>query len=647
MFDVTAEFVAMYISALLGISVTLGIVKWHRDNRLFICCAFSIALSSFFNIISSFLINNYGITPVWVNYVVTTAYFMLLFTELTMFALYFLNIYEKENTFHMNKFTWAIIIPYFCSEGLTIVNLFTGWIFSFDSSGYVRGPINKVTYAAMIYITLLMVLISVRRGKRITLRTRTVILLFPVLSALVMAIQFTHRKLLLTGTAGLGPLILMMLFLEHDIIDIDGDTGFNRKKSLLDTVDKNIQKGSSFSVVLVSLDNLREISSLYGTHKQRQVIICAAGLIESTLPVRSYFRYAGNRFAFIVKEKDSLNVEKCVDTVFNLFSEKIIVDNLPIMCQISISAVSCPSQAENSEQLSELLEYSSRKAVKSKERIFYCDEDSLNRVRRKRQIAKILKRELEADARDSNFEVYYQPIYDLHDGKFRTAESLVRLNKTEIGPIYPDEFIAIAEEMGMIVRLGEVVLEKVCIYISRLIQENVRFDGISVNFSVHQMMRENIISEVMAIIKKYDIPPEKLRIEITESVIIDNFDHVKTMMETLGSHGIKFYMDDFGTGYSNLSNMMELPFEYLKIDKSLVRSAEKSEKAYSILSFISKAFINQNVKILTEGVETEEQEKLAASIGAEYIQGFRFARPVPGDIAKEYFLGNKNDAVAG
>jgi len=146
-------------------------------------------------------------------------------------------------------------------------------------------------------------------------------------------------------------------------------------------------------------------------------------------------------------------------------------------------------------------------------------------------------------------------------------------------------------------------------------------------------------------VRKHDIPADKLRIEITESVLIDNFAHVKQMMDKLGVIGIKFYMDDFGTGYSNLSNMVELPFEYLKIDKSLVRSAEKSEKAYSVLNFISKAFINQNVKILTEGVETEKQEEIVSSIGASYIQGFRFARPVPGDVAKEYFLGKRNDSL--
>ena len=158
-------------------------------------------------------------------------------------------------------------------------------------------------------------------------------------------------------------------------------------------------------------------------------------------------------------------------------------------------------------------------------------------------------------------------------------------------------------------------------------------------------MRGDMVEKVMKMVEKYNIPPEKLRIEITESVIIDNFRYVKKMMTRLGDFGIKFYMDDFGTGYSNLSNMIELPFEYLKIDKSLVHSAEKSEKAYFILTFISQAFIKQNIKILTEGVETANQEKIVDTIGASYIQGFRFARPVSGDIAKEYFLGIRNDAV--
>ena len=199
--------------------------------------------------------------------------------------------------------------------------------------------------------------------------------------------------------------------------------------------------------------------------------------------------------------------------------------------------------------------------------------------------------------------------------------------------------------MGLIVRLGEIVLDKSCRFISELMKDNIDFEAISVNFSVQQIMRSDIVEKVVDTVRRYDIPPEKLRIEITESVIIDNFMHVKQMMEELGAIGIKFYMDDFGTGYSNLSNMIELPFEYLKIDKSLIYSAEKSEKAYFILMFISQAFIKQNVKILTEGVETQRQEKIVETIGASYIQGFRFARPVNGNTAKEYFLGMRNDAV--
>jgi EAL domain-containing protein (putative c-di-GMP-specific phosphodiesterase class I) len=644
-FNITAEIVAAYVALLIGISVTVSITKWNNEKKLFISCAFSIALSSILNIFSGVLINKFGIVPIEVNYAVTMLYFIFLFTALLLFDMYFIDVLEKESSRSKKRYFAAALIPYIVCILLVISTPLTGLMFSFGSSGYVRGSLNKATYVFLLYIALLTVFIALRSGNKTTARTKFVILLFPLLSGGVMLIQLFYNNILLTGTAALGPLLLMFMFLGSNLVDVDGDTGLNGHRSFIEAVNKRYQKDMTFSCILIEIDNAKELSDSFGHRKLRKLMTVAAAATTNNIPkIVPGFRYSDNMFSFIFDNKSTAEISSVVSDIVKLFSEEFTFEGVGVKYDISVGAVYCPSQASCYDRLAELLEYAVVQAKSNKDApVFYCDNETHDRILRRKKIADILKTELASD--DNNIEVYYQPIYEISSGRFRTAEALVRLNRTEIGPIYPDEFIPIAEELGLIVRLGEIVLEKTCQFIARLIEEKVDFEAISVNFSVHQIMRDDVVNEVLDMVKKYNIPPEKLRIEITESVIIDNYEHVKRMMDVLGVIGIKFYMDDFGTGYSNLSNMIELPFEYLKVDKSLVRSAVKSEKAYSILTFISQAFVKYNVKILTEGVETKEQEDIVTEIGASYIQGFRFAKPVPGDTAKEYFLGLKNDSL--
>lgn len=643
-FNITAECIAMYISLIIGISVSLSVAKWNYEKRVFVACAFSISISSCCNVLSAVFINNYGMVPVWLNYAVTMIYFAFLFLTLAIFSVYFLNIIDREDTAWKKKYTTAVVIPLYAALAIVATTPFTKLLFSFDENGYVRGKLSKITYAVMMYMAFLIVFAALRNGKKTTFRVKILIAFFPVLSGLVMLVQFFNSNILLTGTAALGPLLLMFLFIGTDIVDIDSDTGFYGSRSFLEAASKRLQKGTEFCCVLLGVDNSEELKEAFGRQKERRLLTMAAVNIEDVMPRVPGFRYSDDKFIFIFDNRTYDDVSGVITEMNNTLAKEYTFDGAVVKYDVSIAAVNCPHQADNAEQLIELLEYSALLARKCKtSNVFYCDDAALKRINRKKEITEILKRELNSE--ENNFEIFFQPIYEVSSGKFRTAEALVRLNKTEIGPIYPDEFIPVAEDMGLIVRLGDIVLEKSCRFIAQLMEEKVDFEAISVNFSVHQIMRNDIVEKVINTVRKYNIPPEKLRIEITESVVIDNFSHVKNMMHELGDIGIKFYMDDFGTGYSNLSNMLELPFEYLKIDKSLVYSAEKSEKAYFILTFISQAFIKQNVNILTEGVETEKQEKIVEKIGASYIQGFRFARPVNGDTAKEYFLGLRNDAV--
>jgi EAL domain-containing protein (putative c-di-GMP-specific phosphodiesterase class I) len=254
------------------------------------------------------------------------------------------------------------------------------------------------------------------------------------------------------------------------------------------------------------------------------------------------------------------------------------------------------------------------------------DEFILSEIDRKKKIYNILEREL--NMYSEQFQVYFQPIYSLKDNKFTYMEALSRLRNTELGDIPPIEFVSIAENQGLIQKLGLVVFEKVCKFIS---ENKDLVKAISVNFSVHQMSNPNIVPIVLTTINNFNISPSQIIIEITESIFIDNFEVVSKNMFDLAKAGVKFYLDDFGTGYSNLANVISLPFSTIKLDRSLVLMMEDSEKNIKLFSNLISTFKGAKLNIIVEGVETEMQNSLVKEAGADYIQGFLYSRPLPAD----------------
>lgn len=634
-FNITAEGVSAYIALLLGFFVSINAVKRSRRTKLFICSTFSAAGCAIIDVASVFCIKRYDIIPLWLNHIVNIAYFISLAVVCAFVSFYYLEAIGGSKAERRMR-EKLIIIPGAIACLIYITSPWTKLIYYFDDAGYQRGPLNVLTYVIMLYMLSIVLGAAYKHRMVITKHVKTAVISFPILMVLATSVQFIDKDMLVTGLAVVGPLILTYLFFENDVMDIDSHTGFGRHSAFVYRTKRLIEKKKPFTCAIISFNNALELYDTVGRDRVREMLIRIATQIERTLPETTHcFRFTENDLTFVDTEIDPessmLYAKSIADK--SLFGS----DSDVSLLHISIGMVSFPEAAQNFCELEELLGYASAKAASDESGIFICTGDTRLQINRRRDILNILKTELSSE--DNHFEVFYQPIYDINTCRFRTAEALVRLNDTPIGPIYPDEFIPVAEEMGMIEQLGAIVLEKTCRYMSELTESGIDFDAISVNFSVHQIMRKNIVEEVWETVEKYRIPPEKLRIEITERVVIDSYKHIKKIMEQLGEKGVKFYMDDFGTGYSNLANMLKLPFEYLKIDKSLIRASAGDEKTYSILCSLSRAFSAQNVKVLAEGVENQQHKDIAESIGAEYIQGYLFSRPVPGNVAAEYFHG--------
>lgn len=231
---------------------------------------------------------------------------------------------------------------------------------------------------------------------------------------------------------------------------------------------------------------------------------------------------------------------------------------------------------------------------------------------------------------EGSFEVYYQPTYTI-GRELHGAEALLRMRDKELGSIYPDEFIPIAEQLGIIGDLDEFVFREVCALLKTGVPQSSGIKCIDVNLSVIECMKDGFAEKMIKIADEAGISGSEVVFEITETVAAKDQKRITSVIETLRRRGFTFAIDDFGTGYSNLSATLALGADIIKIDKSVLWGAEKSEQG-SILLGASLKMIKEMRKLsIAEGVETEQQIEFLDEQGCDYLQGFYFSRPLPKD----------------
>ena len=233
------------------------------------------------------------------------------------------------------------------------------------------------------------------------------------------------------------------------------------------------------------------------------------------------------------------------------------------------------------------------------------------------------------DPEDPRVLVYCQPVFNLRTERFDTAEALMRLKLDELGMVYPDRFIPLAEENGYIHALTEIILSKTCRVVAGLVAEGYEITRISVNVSALELRDQDFCGNISRIIGRSGVDIRRIAIELTESRTDSDFLLMKQRIEELKEKGITFYLDDFGTGYSNMERILELPFDIIKFDRSMLIAGGQNERSGQVLSSLADLFSKLNYSVLYEGVEDEKDEQLCRALSASYLQGYKYSKPLP------------------
>lgn len=338
-------------------------------------------------------------------------------------------------------------------------------------------------------------------------------------------------------------------------------------------------------------------------------------------------RVGGDEFAIIMPNiLHGNDIGFMVEKILEELSKPFMVNDKEIFISASIGVAVYPDDAKSAEELirhADTAMYHVKKSGKSNFKFF--SEDMNESVRKRLETETALRKAIDRN----EFMLYYQPQVDSKTNEIIGMEALIRWNHPNLGIIYPNHFIPLAEETGLIIQIGEWVIKEVCGQIKSWEEQGIKLVTITVNISGKQLGNYDLPKFMEQVIKETNIDPVYIALEITESEIMKDFEKVNYIFEKLRQMGIKIAIDDFGTGYSSLSYLGKFSINTLKIDKSFVKHvAENSNDAAIIKAIISLAK-SLNLDIITEGVETKEQLMFLQENGCDTIQGFYFSKPVP------------------
>ena len=237
-----------------------------------------------------------------------------------------------------------------------------------------------------------------------------------------------------------------------------------------------------------------------------------------------------------------------------------------------------------------------------------------------------------------HIEAHYQPIYRALTGKICAVEALARWNDPELGMLSPMEFIGALEKHRLIYRLDLAILRRACACYRRLQGTDGPIHSFSVNFSRLDFEEPGLYDDVVAVLAEYQVPHEAIKIEITESVMLENWERFKALFDAFHAAGFSVWIDDFGSGYSSLNVLQEYNFDLLKIDMQFLKDSERNMKANTIIKNIISMSEELGIDTLTEGVETAKQFEKLYAMGCRLYQGYYFSKPVPlEDFEKQWF----------
>ena len=533
-------------------------------------------------------------------------FFYLLYLQFPLWAT------PSKSRKHMNFSLCLILIATIIDIAGSFLH-FTAWV---DTDGVAHTVFNPyVPVYAIFNIAIFIVLIRFR-GRMIH-QVFWGLFAPNALAVFMLIMQGIHGQTSFTCATCIFP-VLGLIFLFHSN-PYDIDTGAVDESYFYDELDDKLNKKRTMILVSCAMSNFFKIIK-----ESQSVKLEFYQFFRQNVQRGVLYHFPNDRMVLVFEKKFNLHQDKVFENMVENFTsghEKFKVDYKVVIMETT-------QEISSSREYIRIMDFVESDMMNNN--VYEVREEDVKRFYKDSYILTQLEDIVNGyDLDDERILVYCQPVFNIVTGTYDTAEALMRLKLPNIGMVFPDQFIPLAEQNNLIHAMSLIILNKTCGAIRTLIEDGYYVNRISVNFSTLDIRYENFCQEVQQIIARNQIPYEKVAIEITESRNESDFNLMKQKVMELQKLGIKFYLDDFGTGYSNFDRIMEIPFDIIKFDRSMLIESGKSDTAFYMVSTFATMFDKLHYSVLFEGIENDVDEKSCVRMCAKYLQGYKYSKPIP------------------
>lgn len=606
-------------------------LKTKSNKFLFILLICNI-LGSLTDWISTYCISYPDKYPLWFDYLICYAY---LFFYNSMGILFLAYVNSKTKVKKISKCIGGYVNVICLVEFILIfISPLTHWVSFFDENHvYTHGPFMMLLYALAFLHLLLSAILFVFKRKRFNLYQIMAMVSFIVVVFLGVLIQILVPSLLV-GQFGCA-LVLFFIYIsfENPVYHTYRETTCYNRRAFLEVMKSAIRHDETQNALIFTIkdfDNYREQLDI----KELGRLSSNVAEYISSLCKADAFTLSDSKYLILVKgENDALQIKDKLEDACKMPLK--LVDN-EIKITLIFKYVEDITQVNNPALIQTGIENILNHNLSDEWKVDF--EETVSKIKRRRDIARILREAIENDL----FDVYYQPIYDSNSGKFKSAEALIRLKSQEYGFISPEEFIPIAENDGLIVKIGDMVFEKVCRFIGiNNVIKDLGVSYIEINLSPIQCIQTDVVEKFKKIMDKYDVQPSWINLEITETAQIEENDKLIRNILLFHELGVEFSLDDYGSGFASADYLFRLPVELVKIDKTILWQGMMNENACIVLVGTLGLLKSLNKKIVVEGVEDKDMVELLLDNGVDYLQGYYYSKPI-NEFEYLQFLMEKN-----
>ncbi len=561
--------------------------------------------------------------------------FSMLNFPLFLFAVYSVVLVKNS----IKSLSLFLKILLFLPEVVLFLALFTNpWtqaIFQYTNGIYRRGPYQLILYAIALYYILFSVVYILNARELVSRSVRFYVITFMAIGYFVAIVQFFNPELQLQhfGLAIGGLVIFINLQKSEEYIY--ADLGIYNQSILFKLTKMNLASDKKMQMLVLQVEDLNFIAHAFGSENQKALLRQIAFFLDS-LSKKNVYYYKDGLFVILLTGNSIKQLPFFECGIKERFAQRWQLENAPLSINYKLISFSLPQDIADLDTLFFAIQTFAQ-MIPGKDHVVRFSDLDMKKIGRQIQIERIVQRAIAED----NFQIYYQPIYSAKEDRISSAEALIRLIDPDAGVIPPDEFIPIAEKNGTIIQIGEIVFDKVFRFLQDHALRQFGIDYIEINISAVQCMQDELARSILDHMAKYRIPADMINLEITETAEIGLPKVFAKNLTALSDSGVTFSLDDFGTGYSNITVLMTLPLDIIKLDRSLIDLAAKSQRGQNILSSAVTLVKKMGCKSVAEGVEEKEQMDMLRSMDIDYIQGYYVSKPLPETQFIE-FISRKN-----